>query len=388
MLPLRNLPRFFYKALRQPSYALKVFLVRLRAYLVYTFIYSGWSAFPEALTFFLTYRCNLRCKMCGQWGDKAVTRQEENQTLNISLPLAIYENLINEISKYARPSITLFGGEPLLYPDCIRLIQIIKEKNMHCLLITNGWLLTSLAEELVKSGLDELNISLDGDSQLHDQIRGLPGLFNRIIQGIEKINYYKKLLNKNKPFINLQCTITQYNCQHLEEMLSVAERIKANSLTFHNLIFLDKDVLEKQKRIDELLNNSSLSWQGFVFEPSIDPKELIKKKKEVFFKALKKDFSVDFYPNFSDEELIDYYCSVKFQPPVANRRCLSPWLVGYIFPDGEFRPCLNYSYSFGNITKDNFWQIWNGQAARRFRILLKKEKIFPACCRCTELYRY
>ena len=32
--------------------------------------------------------------------------------------------------------------------------------------------------------------------------------------------------------------------------------------------------------------------------------------------------------------------------------------------------------------------LWNNDKAVRFRSFLKKRKAFPACCRCTELYRY
>ncbi len=30
---------------------------------------------------------------------------------------------------------------------------------------------------------------------------------------------------------------------------------------------------------------------------------------------------------------------------------ISPWLVAYVFPDGEVRPCLNCNYSYGNIER-------------------------------------
>ena len=85
MIPLRNLRRFVGKAVRQPGYALRVAVQRLRAHAAYKAA-KGTSPAPEAITFFLTRLCNLRCKMCGQWGDLGVTKKEGGEALNDVLP--------------------------------------------------------------------------------------------------------------------------------------------------------------------------------------------------------------------------------------------------------------------------------------------------------------
>ncbi len=385
MLPLRNFKRFFFKAFKQPMYALGVFCRRAGAHFSYALV-DGLSGPPEAITLFLTHCCNLRCKMCGQWGEGGVTKREGTETLKDGLPLEQYRKLLDDLAVVDRPSITLFGGEPLLYPGCLDLIRYIKSKKMHCLMITNGSMLAGVAAAIVESGLDELNISLDGNAELHDQIRGMSGLFERIMDGIKRVNAHKSLLKRTKPLINLQCTITRYNYQHLEEMLEVAKLAKADSLTFHNLIFLDHSSLDKQKAFDQALGSSSKDWEGFVSEPGIDPQVLWEKREQIL--SIPQSFSVDFYPNFTARELKGYYCDSCYQPAGQNCRCLSPWLVAYVFPDGEIRPCLNFGYSFGNIKEGKFAGIWNNEKAKKFRRTLRSNKIFPVCVRCTELYRY
>lgn len=383
MIPLSNTRRFFYKALKQPAYALSVFARRLINYFYY-FSSGGKSFYPEAVTLFLTYRCNLRCKMCGQWGESGVTKKRPAHDTKENLSFLELKNLIDDLS-FFRPNITLFGGEPLLYPHLLELIRYIKEKNMHCLLITNGSLLDGQAKDLSESGLDELNVSLDAKSRLHDEIRGMPGLFKKIEEGLKKINGLKQRKRSRRPLINLQCTITKYNYHSLAEMLDVAEEVKADSLTFHNLIFLGRGEIEKQKEYDRLFGLNSFDWEGFVSSPEIDPGLLYKNIKKI----LKRNYSfpVDFYPNLSLEGLRKYYqdypSSLEY-----SQRCISPWMVAYIFPEGEVRPCLNFSNSYGNITKDKFSRLWNSPEAQRFRRLLKQNKLFPVCLRCTELYRY
>ncbi len=306
----RNLKRFFAKFRKQPFYALNVGFKRLRAGFYYHFA-NGLSSCPEAITLFLTHKCNLRCKMCGQWGEAGVTKRQSTQYIQQELPFDELRSIIDNVSLF-KPNITLFVGEPLLYPKFLELVRYIKDKGMHCLTITNGFLLESFAEALVDSGLDEINVSLDGGALLHDEIRGMPGLFERIMSGLKRVNYFKEQKSKKRPLINLQCTINKHNYKSLEQMLEVANEARADSLTFHNLIFMGKEVLEKQKEFDDFLGCSSRDWEGFIFDPKIDVDLLEKKNREIL--AKKHNFSVDFYPNFSYSALSEYYYNLDFSP--------------------------------------------------------------------------
>ena len=345
---------------------------------------NGTSSYPEAITFFLTKLCNLRCKMCGQWGDSGASKTHEHSTLNVRLSFDEIRKTLDEVSRF-RPNITLFGGEPLMHPEALEIMRYIKTKGLHCLIITNGVMLGNFAEAIVNVGLDELNISIDGPRELHDEIRGLSGAFDKIVNGVDSINDFKKRFSKNKPLINIQCTINQYNCERLEELLEVATRVEANSLTFHNLIFLNQKAIEAQKKVDAILSCSTKDWEGFVFEPGIDAQKLYQKLKQIL--SQKYSFKVDYFPNFSKKSLTAYYDDA-YMPENYGSRCVSPWVCAYVFPDGEVKPCVNSSYSFGNIKNNTFSKVWNSAKALEFRRLLKKHKMFPACVRCTELYRY
>jgi radical SAM protein with 4Fe4S-binding SPASM domain len=169
-------------------------------------------------------------------------------------------------------------------------------------------------------------------------------------------------------------------------MIAVAEEAGADSLTFHNLIFTSRKLLEEQRPYDAELGSSSKDWEGFDFEPGVDPQALYAKMSGIL--AGRHSFNVDLYPNFSRSGLIRYYRDPCFAPTEYSASCMSPWIAAYVFPDGEVRPCLNSTYSFGNIKEKPFGRIWNSDRAVRFRRTLKKNGIFPLCRRCTELYRY
>ena len=385
MLLYRNIKRNFYKALQQPTYAARVLYRRLLSYIEYRYG-DGRSFPPEAITLFLTYRCNLQCKMCGQWGESGVTKKDFGRTAK-ELSLKDWESIVEDIAEF-RPNITLFGGEPLIYKDVMELIRYIKLKKLHCIIITNGTMLEKYGKDLVEAGVDEINLSIDGDEQLHDYIRGVPGLFGRISRGVEAINKYKK----KKPLLNIQCTITPYNYLYLERLVSVAKSFKADSLTFHHYIFITEELYDRQESVTtKLLSATSLDWSGFIRNVNnlgIDGKilyEVISKVKKL---GKNNKFFINFYPNFDKKEIIEYYSSPHFISKTYPKRCLSPWVVGYIFPDGSVRPCLNINYSFGNVCEQKFKHIWNSEKAIFFRKVLRGIHIFPACVKCTELYRY
>ncbi|RJR21268.1 MAG: radical SAM protein [Nitrospiraceae bacterium] len=383
-IPWRNSRRFLGKIFNQPVYAGKVAAKRSKAYYAY-YAGNGEAGLPEAVTLFLTHRCNLRCRMCGQWGDQGVTRNKPAGDRTADMPVEDMKKIIDDIASF-RPNITLFGGEPLLHRHAHELIGYIKKKELHCLMITNGSMLSRYGHGLVESGLDELNVSVDGGMELHDEIRGVPGLYSRIMDGLKEVTDLKEKMKTKTPLINLQCTINRHNYRHLEQMVTVAEEIRANSLTFHNLIFLDRDTMEKQLEFDRMLDCSSLNWEGFVCEPQVDPEALHAKIKDI--SRSKPDFPIDMYPNFSKEQLNDYYLNPSYAPSNGQGRCVSPWMTGYIFPDGELRPCLNFDYSFGNVRAESFAEVWNSEKAVRFRSTVRENRMLPACVRCTELYRY
>ncbi len=142
---------------------------------------------PTFVQLRVTNLCNLRCKMCGQWGDTGIFRSQsgedptdgalERQRIveligaKRQLALADYVRLLDEIAEW-NPIVSLFGGEPFLYPDILPLIAEIKRRGLTCTVITNGGRLEALAKDLVELGIDSIAVSIDGPPDVHDRIRG------------------------------------------------------------------------------------------------------------------------------------------------------------------------------------------------------------------------
>jgi hypothetical protein len=144
-------------------------------------------------------------------------------------------------------------------------------------------------------------------------------------------------------------------------MIGAAIDLGADSLTWHNLIFSTSGILDRQKEVDTALGADSSAWNGFLFESGIDPEELwgvicrLKRNRT----ALRRDV----YPDFGRDDFLAYYRAPGSLTAGRRFRCLSPWLVAYVFPDGDVRPCLNSSYSFGKYPRTRI-PVGNGTATK------------------------
>lgn len=387
MIQLRNLKRNLAKSVTQPGYALKALRQRLLSYLTYR-IHDGRSYYPETVDLFLTYRCNLRCKMCGQWGVAGTSKDMSPEELKSELSLDEIYKIINDIKTF-KPNVTLFGGEPLMYSNWEKVVSRIKQEGMRCNMITNGILLEKYANSIIDLGVDEIIFSLDGPREVHDEVRGAKGTFDRASRGFKLIRDIKRKSGTGKPVVSISSTIFEINYKRLDELISIAEELMASTITFHHLIFLSQERYNQHNNIFKGYYGMVCNdWKGFVRDslPDIDVNFLIRKMEDI--KKRDSKVKIAFYPNFTDEEIRRYYTEFDFVSSGYGKRCLSPWMVSYIFPDGSVRPCQSLNFSAGNVRDSAFSRIWNNEKYMRFRKITKKEKKYPVCTRCTELYRF
>jgi len=138
------------------------------------------------LTIEVTKRCNARCFFCDYWKEPP---QKE---------LADYGPIVKHFDPLV---VTFSGGEPLLREDIADVVGGVRaaDPGVYLAMVTNGSLLTAArAAELRRAGLDQLSISLDYDSDRHDKVRHLPGLYERIVDmlpGLKAVGFDSLSLN-------------------------------------------------------------------------------------------------------------------------------------------------------------------------------------------------
>jgi uncharacterized protein len=135
----------------------------------------------------LTDRCNLCCSYCrGRVG-------EENDVswgalvLDDEMPLEFncdLDTLASFLSADPNPSVTFYGGEPLLRSDLIAaIIEYIPD--VKYLLHTNGTLLDRLPNPVLNR-MDAISVSLDGPETITDRHRGI-GTYRKVMQNVRAL---------------------------------------------------------------------------------------------------------------------------------------------------------------------------------------------------------
>ncbi len=130
----------------------------------------------------LTSCCNLRCLYCMPKQGCSMPKHSLNKNEFIRLISLIMETGIKKLR--------FTGGEPLIYPELGDLIAYFKRQKTieKIALTTNGILLQQKLAELLASGLDEINLSLDTvDEALFKRLtRG--GNIQDVFSGIKAAN--------------------------------------------------------------------------------------------------------------------------------------------------------------------------------------------------------
>jgi hopanoid biosynthesis associated radical SAM protein HpnH len=136
---------------------------------------QGEEKFPLVLMLEPSHQCNLSCQGCGRI-------LEYQDTLHHSLSLA--ESLA-AVEECGAPVVTITGGEPLIYPPLVELLQELLQRQKHIYLCTNSVLLERSLPKLPVSERLTLSVHVDGLAATHDRLLGRPGLFDMAIKAIK-----------------------------------------------------------------------------------------------------------------------------------------------------------------------------------------------------------
>ena len=345
---------------------------------------NGAITMPETLMIRITNRCNLHCFFCGQHGERGVFEGSSARPNEKELSISQWKDFIKN-ARYFKPYIYITGGEPLLRDDTVELIKFASSLDIITHLNTNSTLLSDKAEDLVNAGLDYISCSLDCIGSLSEEITGKSSTYKDAITGIERLVKARSVSKGKFPIIQVFTTINKKNQHCLFDIAKTSEALGVDVFAVSFPIFTTPELEQKTSiSFREKLGVEPKFWKGFISDMSQIDCNLIEKQ----IKLIRESRFGFRYKQFPSP-VKGFSVYNHFRLPAAvhgDKVCMIPWSMAIILPNGEVSTCWDHpDYIVGNICKEKFSDIWNGEKYRKFRKIIKKE-FFPSCSRCTGLY--
>jgi radical SAM protein with 4Fe4S-binding SPASM domain len=355
------------------------------------------SYFPTKLNLRILYDCNLRCKMCGQWGETGAYFAYDKPKRESRLEIDAIDRILGEVAPLGLKLVDMEGGEPLLYPQFEELLSRMRQRHLYVKFATNGTLLHEFADAIVEFDVKSVTVSLDGDKETHNRIRGRSWVYDRTMKGLHALSEAKKRKRRHSPLVQIAFTMNRHNGAAV--LKNLCHELKGKGLV---------DVLEikltpifvperAEKAYIKLVKNyfnvekGILSPGGFREDYS-DFTEEAQRIVEVVaeLKGESFDFFVEPLPHIPFDQIPRLYTDYTWD--LGRGPCPVPFDEPTVDADGNVYPCNLFTdapLSMGNVHESGFVEIWQGPRFTQFRrMLMDQGGLLPICSRCCQLTEY
>ena len=354
---------------------------------------EGYALPPHTINLAVNNRCSFKCKMCdfGQENrDTFYYRFNIGDKRNTTdMPLTRLESLVDEV-EWFKPIFRISYLEPLLYQDLTELFEYVKKRGLRFWLLTNGFTLTEeKAENYVSKGMDLIRFSLDGTQEVHDDLCGVKNAFRNCIRSAQMLISLREKYSVTKPDIGFYFTLTNWNYHDMYNLVKYLDdngMLGKTFINFHWLLYTTKEIADEHNREFAPICGGTVEESSLrnVDMAQVDLGVVDEQYRRIKAEYIDKGYRINFRPTFEKAYLEKYLSD---QPILESPRCYVPWYNANVNCFGDvncFHHCL--LPPVGNIFKDSLYDIWNGEATRKQRVLLKEHGSYPGCKRCWGVY--
>jgi len=282
-------------------------------------------------------RCNVKCRYCEYW---RLPRYKDEMSIEE------WQRALLSVKDFVRTfSINYSGGEPFIKPGFLDLMMFSHRNGIHAGVTTNGSALNKKnAARFVEAHPWNLNVSVDAPfAELHDYLRGWPGLFQKLSDGIKYVREERDKRGLDFPIV-IKTTISKRNFRYLPDMVRWVKEIGATALNFQPVDRWTPETYE-ELWIEQDEHEELQKVVGTMIE--------LKRKRE---------------PIINSESVITLLIR-HFREESASPETM-PCRVGmrdfFIRTNGDIEVCYFYP-PIGNIKEQSARDIWYGPKAREIR---------------------
>jgi radical SAM protein with 4Fe4S-binding SPASM domain len=314
-------------------------------------------------------QCNLRCQMC--------PIQFRHDGPSSGVAFMAYDEFTRLIDQFVGVSeLHLQGlGEPMMHPRLFDMIAYAAGKGIGVTSTSNLTLLSPRrAEQCVRSGLTELNISVDSAiPEIYERIR-VGARFERVAGNIGLLIETRGRLGSQQPRLKIVAVLMKQTLDGLPDLVRQVHAWSIPELFVQHLChdFAESSLPAEYRPMREFVDEQTLTGH--------DSEHI----ERVFCqtRAVAEELGIQLrLPSIEPNP----------HPPgtPGATRCDWPWARAYVSYQGLAMPCCTIAtpdrFNFGNMTAEGVESIWNGAAYEAFRAQLSSEEP-PEICRTCSVY--
>ena len=334
--------------------------------------------YPKLVMLETSSFCNLRCPMCPRTIGKSPSAGASGQEFgNMKLDLI---DRLDSLFRHTRSVVLSWFGEPLINKQLPEIVRRLRAFGVSVHITTNGMLLTEqIGEELVRSGLENMAISMDAAK---------PETFRRLREGaeldvvkanIKNLQHIKRRLGSATPRLQVAFVAMPENVLQLPDMVRLVDEMDIRNFTIGPL---DDFALTKEFELSSrvALGSREQARQAFREACALAQKLGI---------TIGLESPARFYHEMGDPPpefaIADRFFRTDYAPDQTTalglrKGCGVPWLDTVIGYNGDVHPCCVSGRILGNVYEKSFEEIWWGPTYRAFRRQLKSTPA-PVDCR-------
>lgn len=312
---------------------------------------------PLGFEWLVTGRCNAKCVFC-------IYERYKSELNELASKEAF--NLIKEMSDLGTLAVTLSGGEPFLRTDLLQLVRELRDRNVFVTLITNGYLLDTNSVRSLRNDDVTVKVSIDSmDGNVHDYLRGLPGLQKRVLKGLN-------LLVSEGVDVEVNTVVTRYNLMGLNKMYGYLKRLdirKWNISIVRPMGMTRKKWADLYPNLQRYFSYVKKLVNEFLNEECMDITFLFD------YKVLK-----NILDSTADKQILESNRKTGCMIDIKDNSTLT------ISPQGDVYLCPYLEFTrIGNVRKQSLKELWETSQTNNDFLQLGLRRIDTVCQNCRHL---
>jgi len=316
----------------------------------------------------ITTRCNAGCIYC----PNPVFRKKDSGR---HMSMQVFNGLS---SAFPRAGLVYLQGwgEPLMHPEFMCMLKMVKNRGAKAGVTSNASLLTEdRIRRMVDQGLDVLGLSVAGVDEVNDKIRpGSP--IRQVRQAVESVHRIRALTGSSTPGLHLAYMLLGSRRGDIQRMPGFFNSLALDQVVVSTLTL----ALTPEMETEMYPARSREDFEEFKAE-LLDMKSRVDHQEKVFFHVYN-----PYLPGGDCSENIQRACYVDVDGRVLP--CIYTDVRDenrvYRYMGGQGHPV--YPLDFGHVREKNLKQVWKDTKYRQFRYQFSAGECPMECETCTKRF--